>query len=99
MNKFTSRFAVAAALLLGNQCIAQSRVVQSFNADWTFYNAHDSTFFTDLELRQNYIERQSQWTKLRLVRTWRFRIPTTVRICKPTVTSLRVKQFIRKPFP
>lgn len=49
MNKFTSLFAVAAALLLSNQSIAQSRVVQSFNDDWKFYKANNSTFFTDFE--------------------------------------------------
>lgn len=64
MNKFTSLFAVAAALLLGNQCIAQSRVVQSFNDDWKFYKANNSTFFTDFENGQKYFESQSQWTKL-----------------------------------
>lgn len=64
MNKFTSLFAVATALLLGNQCIAQSRVVQSFNDDWKFYKANNSTFFTDFENGQKYFESQSQWTKL-----------------------------------
>ncbi|MGN0020523.1 MAG: glycoside hydrolase family 2 protein [Sphingobacterium hotanense] len=64
MNKFTSLFAVAAAFLLGNQCIAQSRVVQSFNDDWKFYKANNSTFFTDFENGQKYFESQSQWTKL-----------------------------------
>lgn len=64
MNKFTSLFAVAAALLLGNQCVAQSRVVQSFNDDWKFYKANNSTFFTDFENGQKYFESQSQWTKL-----------------------------------
>lgn len=57
-----------ASLLLGlvvsGSALAQSRVVSSFNTDWKFYKANNSTFFTDFENGQKYFESQNQWTKL-----------------------------------
>jgi len=40
----------------------QSRVEESFNADWQFYKAQNRTFFTNFENGQNYKEGEGQWT-------------------------------------
>lgn len=59
---------IAVFLILGVLSISatygQSRVVRSFNDNWQYYKAHNSTFFTEFENGQKYVESQGQWTRL-----------------------------------
>ncbi|MVZ64931.1 beta-galactosidase [Sphingobacterium sp. DK4209] len=64
MNIFKRLYIAAFAVVFCHLCIAQSRIEQSFNENWRFYKANNSTFFTDFENGQKYYESQSQWTKL-----------------------------------
>lgn len=48
--------------LLSTCLLAQSREVTSFNDNWKFYKANNSTFFTDFQNGTDYYETQGQWT-------------------------------------
>lgn len=50
--------------LFAQDVSGQSRSIQSFNEDWQFYKANNSTFFTEFENGQKYFESQGQWTRL-----------------------------------
>lgn len=56
----------AVGMLLSSASFGQSRTMQSFNDGWQFYKANNSTFFTDFENGQKYVESQGQWTKLEI---------------------------------
>ncbi|MEJ5055714.1 glycoside hydrolase family 2 protein [Sphingobacterium sp. MYb382] len=53
---------LSAAAFMWVNAFGQSRVEESFNADWQFYKAQNRTFFTSFENGQSYKEAEGQWT-------------------------------------
>lgn len=59
-------FFLALGTLLLLDVNGQSRTESSFNQDWKFYKANNSTFFTDFQNGTKYFESQGQWTGLEI---------------------------------
>ena len=57
-------FLSVAGALLSTYAVAQSREIVSFNEDWKFFKANNSTFFTDFQNGVDYYESQGQWTSV-----------------------------------
>lgn len=64
--KHKNSFLLAIGLLGATSLFGQSREVKPFNDNWQYYKANNSTFFTDFDNGQKYVESQGQWTRLEI---------------------------------